>query len=134
LAERQRTRKVDPGHHRVYLQRAGELIDSVADAEVRGHSVSAGLAAVHAAIAAGDAVTVARLGLRSIGPDHEAAIGLLSRCGAKGAEGGAKQLKRVLAVKNLLAYEDRLPTEHEARDVAERARRLFAWASQVLAA
>lgn len=132
MAERERTREVDAAKRRVYLQRADELMDSVTDAEARSHALAAGVAAVQAAIAVADAVTVARLGLRSIGPDHEAAVGLLGRCRAKGAEEHAKQLKRVLAVKNLLEYDDRLPTEHEARDVVERAKRLYAWARPLL--
>ncbi len=128
MAEPTRTRTVDAGKYRVYLQRADELMDSVADAQGRSHALAAGVAAVQAAIAVSDAVTVARLGLRSIGPDHEAAVGLLGRCGARGAEEHANQLKRVLAVKHLLEYEDRLPTEREARDVVTRTKRLYAWA------
>ncbi len=35
-------------------------------------------------------------------------------------------------MKNLLEYEDRLPTEYEAREVVERAKRLYAWARPFL--
>ena len=128
MAEADRTRRVDADRHRVYLQRADELMVSVADAEGRRHAVASGVAAAQAAIAVSDAVTVARLGLRSVGPDHEAAVGLLGRCGAMGAEEHAKQLKQALAVKSLLEYDDRLPTAREARDVVARTKRLYAWA------
>jgi hypothetical protein len=125
----ERTRAVAPEKAALYLQRADELMESVSSSDERGHRIAAGVEAVQAAIACADAVTVAWLGLRSVGPDHGAAVQLLRRSGAPGAGEYAGQLKRVLSVKNLMEYDDRPPTLGEARDVVERARRLHRWAA-----
>jgi len=89
------------------------------------------LCAIHAAISAADAVTVALAGLRSTDPNHLAAAELL-RVAGRGAgefETRARQFSALLQKKNLVEYEARNGNIAEVEDAVKRAERLVEWAA-----
>src|SRR5207302_612458 len=92
------------------------------------------LNAIHAAISAVDAVTVALAGIRSTDPDHLRAAGLLQEVGAAGGALAihANQLRALLSRKNVVEYESRRATSRESTDAVKRAERLVGWAKQVV--
>ena len=94
------------------------------------------LDAIHAAISAADAVTVALAGQRSADPDHGRAADLLDEVGGRSSEvrAHARQLRQLLGRKNAVEYESRRATAREAADAVKRADRLVAWASGVVEA
>ena len=94
------------------------------------------LNAIHSAISAADAVTVALAGVRSTDPDHQRVADLLREvAGASGEiRGQVTQLRRLLARKNLVEYESRRARAAEASDALKRASRFVAWARGVIAA
>jgi hypothetical protein len=51
---------------------------------------------------------------------------------APGTKNAVSQLKRLVAKKNLIEYEERMFRESEARDAVKNASRLLAWAETVL--
>ncbi len=88
------------------------------------------LNAIHAAVSAADAVTVALAGRRSTDPDHARAEDLLREAVGPDDE-GRRQVRRLgdlLARKNLVAYESRPTRPDEARRGVDAAGRFVTWA------
>lgn len=95
---------------------------------------AAGLNAVHCAISANDAVLVFTKGVRSASPRHDDSVALLeSLVSAPGVKGSASQIKRLVAKKNMIEYEERMFRESEARNAVKSASRFLTWAEKVLA-
>lgn len=92
------------------------------------------LNAIHAAISASDAVTTALAGRRSADPDHQRAADLLEEVAAGSGEikARARQLRQLLARKNIVEYESRRATAKEARDALSRAERFVGWADETV--
>ena len=117
----------------VLLAKAQEFLAAArAAAEAAAHDAAL-LSAVHAGIAANDAVCVALLARRSADPDHQRADLLESAAHLEDdVPLRARQLRSLLAKKNFVAYEARRATVTEARDGVERAERFVAWAEAVV--
>lgn len=94
---------------------------------------SSGLNAVHAGICAADAALIATAGIRSSSQDHGAVLALLEANVPEFSAVQRRQLGGLLKVKNLVAYEQRLLTETEARQLVDHANRLTKWAASVVA-
>jgi HEPN domain-containing protein len=94
---------------------------------------SAGLAGVHAAISANDALLVYFHGLRSISKDHQDAINLTySLVQHEGTKEALGHLRRVIAKKNLIEYEGKLFARSDAEEVAKHAERFINWVKGIL--
>jgi hypothetical protein len=92
------------------------------------------LCAIHAAISATDAVTIALSGVRSTDPNHLAAAGLLRDAG-RGSdefEARARQLVTLIQKKNVVEYDGRNARESEAEDAVKRAERILDWATAIV--
>ena len=85
--------------------------------------------AVHAGIAASDALCCLRLGERSADQDHASAATLLARVD----KSLANELTRLLALKTTAAYETRHVSRADASSAARRARKLVDAAAAALA-
>jgi hypothetical protein len=116
------------------LAKAREFLTAAQAAAEQDHHDASLLNAVHAAIAASDAVCVALLGRRSSDPDHQRAADLLENVEElePGARIRARQLRSLIAKKNFVAYEARRATAAEARDGLERATRFVEWTDGAL--
>lgn len=86
---------------------------------------AAGLAGVHSVISACDALTVARLGIRSTAQDHQEVLRLLEATGAPNQV--LTQVREVLSMKNKAEYEARELTVLEAQRVVTRAGRILVY-------
>lgn len=114
------------------LTKCLEFTDAAQDALTSGRWNSAALNAIHAGIAAADAALVASAGMRSISPDHGAAVALLVQQVPEFTAAQRRQLGGLLKMKNQVAYEQRLLTETEARQLVDQAARLSRWAADVV--
>lgn len=125
-----RTRKVTAAQVRAYVAKAEEYV-SAAEAELEAErSIAATSLAIHAGINGSDAVTGVRLGVRAAGQDHDEALRLLKTAGPDG-NAVAKDLARLLPMKNRAEYEpDEIPKADAARAV-DRAGRIVAVARRV---
>jgi HEPN domain-containing protein len=125
---------VPRGQARAYVEKAGQFLDVARDAADAARHDAAMLAAIHASISAADAATVALAGQRSSDPDHGRAAELLDEIGGGTSEvsAHAKQLRQLLAKKNMVEYESRRATAKDAADAVKRADRLVAWASSLV--
>jgi hypothetical protein len=93
---------------------------------------AAGLNAIHAGIAAADAALIASAGLRSASQDHSSVVSLLERQVPEFDASQRRQLAGLLKMKNQVAYEQRLLTYVEARQLVDQAMRLTRWAEGVV--
>ncbi len=134
MARKADVRQVRPAQARGAQSKAEEFAASAIrdlDAECWN---AAGLAAVHAGISASDAALIASCGLVSASQDHGAVVALLEeQVGEYGAP-QRRQLLGLLKMKNTVAYEQRLLTETEARQMVDQARRLAVWSSAIVEA
>lgn len=128
-----KTRAVSRDHYKTYFKKAQEFLRASESALELGDWDAVGLNAVHAAISAADALLAYYGGVRSTGDSHHDVAGLLRQY-IKDEHLGARiqALSKVLAYKNLSAYEDREVTEAEGRDAAKLARRFLDWAQSRL--
>ncbi|MEO8633102.1 MAG: hypothetical protein ABI466_07055 [Chloroflexota bacterium] len=129
-----RTTEVPRREARVLVAKAREFLAAAQAAAENDHHDAALLNAVHAGIAASDAVCVALLGRRSSDPDHQRAVDLLENVAELEPEARirARQLRSLIAKKNFVAYEARRATAAEARDGLARAIRFLAWTDEAL--
>lgn len=119
---------------RIYLAKAKQFSAEATAAMKGSRNDAAMLNAVHAAISATDAVCVALAGRRSADPDHRRAADLLQEIGGKSRDitNSVKQVRMLLAKKNVVEYESRQTSSREASEAVKRASRFVHWASQTV--
>lgn len=124
---RVRSRREERGAYTNYLAKAEEFLRAALDNAASRRWNAAALAAIHAGIAAADAVLVFERGVRSAGQRHEDVLDLLATPGAD-RSAALTHLRRVLARKNVVEYESRLFSQREAEEVVHHAERFLSWA------
>lgn len=119
---------------RLFLAKAQQFLEEAEAALEAGRNDAVMLNAIHAAIGASDAVTTALTGLRSADPDHQRAADLLEEVAGASSElkTRVRQLRQLLARKNIVEYESRRATAREARDALSRAERFVDWAAEAV--
>jgi hypothetical protein len=118
-----------------YLRKSQQFSRAMHEAMKKGDWDAVGLNAVHCALSSNDAVLVAIRGIRSSSARHADAAELLeSRVKVPGVKAATGQLKRLVAKKNLIEYEERMFRESEAKDTAKNAERFLDWAERVVSA
>jgi hypothetical protein len=114
------------------LAKAIEFAEAAQTALCDNRWNAAGLSAVHAGISAADAALIASAGIHSISQDHGAVVLLLDDQVPEFTATQRRQLGGLLKMKNRIAYEQRLLTEVEARQLVDHAKRLTRWARGVV--
>lgn len=134
MAKKRKTVTVARTQARLYIEKARQFAEEARSARERGHHDAAMLAAIHAAISAADAVTVALASRRSSDPDHQRAADLLEEVAAASEEvrSRVRQMRTLLAKKNAVEYESRRATASEAAESLQRAERIVAWADDLV--
>ncbi len=119
---------------RLYLEKAQQFLEEARSAVGSSRHDASMLTAIHAGISAADAVAVALAGRRSADPDHQRAIDLLEEIvgSSESVKTHVRQLRMLLAKKNVVEYESRQASAKEAADAVERADRVIAWARETV--
>jgi uncharacterized membrane protein len=119
---------------RLYLAKAEEFIQVGRQASEAHHHDATLLNAVHGVISATDSVTVALARRRSTDADHQRAADLLEEVagGSSDLRTHVRQLRDLLAKKNVAEYESRRATAREAADALRRAERFVQWAREIV--
>ena len=119
---------------KLYLAKAEQFLEACRSANSAAQHDATMLNAVHAAISATDAVTVALAGRRSSDPDHQRSADLLEQVAGTSPELRAhlRQLRELLSRKNVVEYESRRTTHREGGDAMRRAERFVEWAAEVV--
>lgn len=112
---------------RVFLSRAHELCTQMDRAATEEAWNAAGILAVHATIAACDALTVAKLGQRWRGEDHQGVSDLLGGLGIPDSAPVLRQVADILEQKNKVEYEGRVFSRLEVDLIRKKAARVVAW-------
>lgn len=134
MARKGKRVSVDRSQASSYLAKAQQFLRSAELAASASEHDATMLNAIHAAISAADAVTVALAGVRSTDPDHQRAADLLEEVAgaSKLVSAQARQLRQLLSRKNVVEYESRRATAAESADALKRAARLLGWAGGVV--
>lgn len=117
------------GADKRYLDKAQNFLNGCKSMFEQGNWDSCGVLAVHAAISACDSICSKLLQVRSAGSDHMEAVGLVMDLpiNANERKAKARQLERILRMKNAAEYEDRELEEDEACEMLRDAERLLKW-------
>jgi HEPN domain-containing protein len=135
MVRRSKTASVSRGEAKLYLGKAEQFVQEARSALASSRYDAAMLNAIHAAITAAGAATAALSGRRSADPDHQRAVDLLEEVAgqSKDIKARARQMRTLLARKNVVEYESRRATAKEATDSVDRAARLVDWSREILA-
>lgn len=127
-ARKIKTVNVDKMDFVVYLKKAKDFYDTMIEACKTERWTSAGLNVVHCAISCCDAILTFHVGVRSVDEDHMQAVELFERLPAGIEDGEAMTFKRIVAKKNLIAYECRDFRQPEALEILKLTERFYRWA------
>jgi len=122
-----KTAAVNRDGYIIYLKKANDfyvITQKASDSELWA---AVGLNAVHCAISCCDALLAFYLGIRSVSDDHMDAADLLMRIPQAKSSGEANTYKRIIAKKNLVAYDCREFRQSEAIDISKQAERFYNW-------
>ena len=122
-----RTRNVDRFRAKDYLKRADECKNSMQRSFENREWTASVINAIHAAIAAADALCVFKLGVRHAGERHEDAISLFSSIDRSSEEisRNCKHLQDLLQIKTEAEYSEKLMDMRDAEVAKKHAERLI---------
>ena len=125
--------KIEHSRFMIYLKKAKDFYQSMLRAYGEGNWHSVGLEAIHCAISSTDALLVCRGGIRSTSQSHfDTADLLISQLKTEDSKKNARLLVKILEMKNLVEYEDRIFTQKEAADALRHTERYFEWVKNQL--
>ena len=122
-----KTRRVERSSYTNYLKRAKECLNAAQRSFNAGEWNASTISAIHSVIAASDTMSVYFLGQRHAGESHEEAVKLFSTIRLKPTEikVNAKRISRILGIKNMAEYEERLIYRSETEKALKDAERLY---------
>lgn len=123
-----KTWAVNQNEYVVYWNKAEEFYETMQHAFKNRMWTAVGLNAVHCVISSCDALLVKSQGLRSSGEDHMQTVELLARVPVAGVEKQVASVRRIIAKKNAIAYDNREFRESDASDIFKQAERFYLWA------
>lgn len=125
-------RSIDKSRDFIYKKRAEDFFEAMRDSFLKENWNASGLAAVHCAISATDALLVRVAGVRSTAPSHHEVIGLLKeKIHFPGTDEQAKRLDKILSRKNFIEYLDRTFTQEEAYALQKDVERYYDWVRDI---
>ena len=134
MAPKLRTRDVAKSFHTNYLKRAQEYLHAAKNSFAISEWNAATINAIHACIAGCDAMCVYFLGKRHAGEDHNDAVSLFKtiKAGDEELNTNANRILRILRIKNMAEYEERLVYKSEAEKVLKDCERFFEYVKRQL--
>lgn len=123
------TQKVDRSSSSNYLKKALECHRAAAQSFARGDWNAAAICMVHSCISACDALCAHALGLRHTGERHSDSVSLLQsvKPNDERYKANAVRLRRVIEIKNMAEYEERLVFRKEAEKATKDGGRFLAF-------
>ncbi len=123
---------VEKNDYKIFLKKAKDFYETMLTARDREKWTAVGLNAVHCAISCCDAMLTFHLGIRSSGEDHMQAVDLFARLPPVVENNEVNTFKRIIAKKNIIAYENREFRQAEAMDILKLTERFYRWAASKL--
>ena len=126
MVPKSRTRDVEKALYLNYLKRAKECFHGAQHSFAHKEWNGATISAVHCCISTCDAMCVFYLGKRNASESHNDAVILFKTIKASNDINiNAQRLSRILGIKNIAEYEDRLINKSEAEKVLKDCERFF---------
>lgn len=130
--KKRQTKQMDKSAAKDYFKKAKDNYETMLLAFKNKNYNAVGTLAIQCAISSADAICVHEKNLRSISEDHGDICDLVKSIPLPSAKEKSFSIKRILAKKNLIQYEQRNVYESEARDLVKAATRIFEWVSSYL--
>lgn len=129
-----RTRDVTKSLYTNYLQRAQECLHAAKNSFAIQEWNASTINAIHSCIAACDAICVYFLGKRHAGESHNDAVNLFKtiKAGDKEINTNANRIIRILSIKNMAEYEERLVYKSETGKVLKDCERFLEYVKRQL--
>jgi len=134
-AKNYKTRAIETSEYILYLKKAKEFYHTMYQAEKAENYNAVGLNGVHSIISLVDAILVKYSGIRSSEENHMGVIDLLNisvQAKIKDVAQKSQTARRVIAKKNIIAYENRDFLKSEALDLIKKVDRFYQWGLVVL--
>jgi len=114
-----KTRDTEKSLYTNYLKRAEECYHAAKNSFETQEWNAATISAIHACIAASDAMCIYFLGKRNVSENHNEAVAIFKAIKAddEATNTNANRLSRILSIKNMAEYEYRLVFRAEAKKV-----------------
>lgn len=133
MAPKFRTRDVEKSLYINYLKRAEECLHAAKNSFNNQEWNAATISAIHSCIAACDAMCVYFLGKRHAGENHNDAVAIFKTIKyGKEINTNANRIARVLRIKNMAEYEERLIFKSEAEKVLKDCERFLDYVKKQL--
>lgn len=110
-----------------YLKKASDNYDQMILAFNAENWNAAATLAVQCAISSADAICVHYRGVRSVSQDHRDVCELVSQVDVDDAQEKAKQLRKVIARKNMVQYESRSARRADSDEMVKVSARFYQW-------
>lgn len=128
-----RTKDVAKSFYTNYLKRAEECLHAAKNSFDNQEWNAATINAIRSCIASCDAMCVYFLGKRHAGENHNDAVALFKSIkSSKEMNTNANRIARILRIKNMAEYEERLVYKSEAEKVLKDCERFFEYVKKVL--
>ena len=115
-----------------YLNKATDNYEQMLIAFNASNWNAAATLVVQCAISSADAICVYGKGVRSISQDHFDVCDLVAGLPLEGAEEKSKQLRKVIARKNLVQYECRSVNKLDADEMVKVTTRVYQWVRETI--
>ncbi|MFH1367713.1 MAG: HEPN domain-containing protein [Elusimicrobiota bacterium] len=133
MPQKVKTRDVHRQFYVNYAQRSLECFHSAKLSLKSGEWTAAAINAIHACIAGCDTMCVYYLGKRHAGEGHNETVVLFKSINdSDGVRSNAKRLARILSIKNIAEYEERLVYRKEAEDAVKDCERFLEFVNKQL--
>ena len=128
-----KTRDVAKSLYTNYLKRAEEYLHAAINSFNNQEWIAATISAIHSCIAACDAMCVYFLGKRHAGEDHDVAVALFKTINSgEEINTNANRILRILRIKHMAEYEERLIYRSEAEKVLKDCKRFLEYVKREL--
>lgn len=129
-----KTRDVEKSLYVNYLKRAEECYHAAKNSFEAQEWNAATISAIHACIAASDAMCIYFLGKRNASENHNETTALFKTIKSDDEEinTNANRISRILDIKNMAEYEDRLVFKAEAEKILKDCERFFEYVKKKL--
>ena len=129
-----KTRDVSKSSYTNYIKRAEECLHAARNSFVNQEWNAATINAIHSCIAACDAMCVYFLGKRHSGENHNEAVSLFKTIkSSEDIDTNANRIIRILRIKNIAEYEERLVHKSEAEKILKDCERFLEYVRKELA-
>jgi len=115
-----------------YLKKASDNYEQMLVAFNASNWNAAATLAVQCAISSADAICVHEKGMRSISQDHLDVCDLVAGLSLEGAQEKSRQLRKIIARKNIVQYECRSAHKADADEMVKITTRVYQWTMEII--